>query len=283
MSYIAVMDRRSSVRTYSDELPGSEVFSKIKKIVTAQRRGPFGNSYSFILMDTRAEDAEEIERMSSYGFIKGARFYFGGYSDPDDISVIDYGYCFQEAILELTSLGLGTCWLGGTFDRSYIAMMISLPERKIIPAVSPIGLARNNSTVTDKIVRFFVRASKRKPQDQLFFSHSETNVLIPFFSDKTDPVLKQILESVRLAPSASNKQPWRIVIQAENIHLYWDFDKKYNSGIKGFNIQALDMGIAVCHFQKAAIELNYPVEIIENDPLLSITGWKYVLSWNIAS
>ena len=43
------------------------------------------------------------------------------------------------------------------------------------------------------------------------------------------------------------------------------------------------MGIAVCHFQKAAIELNYPVEIIENDPLLSITGWKYVLSWNIAS
>lgn len=217
--------------------------------------------------------------MTSYGIVKGASLYFGGYSDPDDKSLFDFGYCFQEALLELTSLDLGTCWLGGTFGRGYIARALSLPEGKVIPAISPIGISLKKRTATDKLVRFLAKSEKRKPHDQLFFSHSAKEGLKPLEMNDEKNQLDKILESIRFAPSASNKQPWRIIIQNETIHLYWDFDEKYNSMSKRMNIQALDMGIALCHLMKSSEDLQVNGSFSEADPLLDNVIWKYVASW----
>ena len=74
MSHIAVMNRRSSVRTYSEELLDNDILEKTNKVISKERKGPFGNVFSFTLIDTKSEHAQEIGKMTSYGFIKGARY-----------------------------------------------------------------------------------------------------------------------------------------------------------------------------------------------------------------
>jgi len=249
---------------------------KISAIVSKERKGPFGSSHTLSLIDTKDKNLEELGKMTSYGVIKGASLYFGGYSAPDDESIIDYGYCFQEALLELTALKLGTCWLGGTFGRGFFAKALSLPEERVIPAISPIGFSLDKRVFADKLVRFLAKSSKRKSPDQLFFSHSTAERLTSFNTDKAGDQLITVLNALRSAPSASNKQPWRLIIGNGFMHLYWDFDTKYNGAMKSFNIQALDMGIALFHIIKSAEEVKLNKSLTFSDPLLNNVPWKYV-------
>ena len=56
---------------------------------------------------------------------------------------------------------------------------------------------------------------------------------------------------MRLAPSATNKQPWRILRDAaQNIfHFYLSRTFGYNLLRKNISIQDVDLGIALCHFE----------------------------------
>ncbi|MBN1979978.1 MAG: hypothetical protein JW795_00495, partial [Chitinivibrionales bacterium] len=64
----------------------------------------------------------------------------------------------------------------------------------------------------------------------------------------------QVLEMVRLAPSAANKQPWRVIKQEHLFHFCLDHSKMYRLIFKHFDIQRLDIGIALCHFELTARE-----------------------------
>ena len=161
MSFIKIMDRRISVRSFSTEIPGEEQLAQIKRIVERKRKGPFGNNVSLRLMDAKDKNIEDMGKMTSYGVLKDARFFFGGYSTGDDRSIIDFGYCFENVLLDLTALDLGTCWMGGTFGRSFFANILSLPEGQVIPAISPVGISLDKRAVADKLTRFFAGSNSR--------------------------------------------------------------------------------------------------------------------------
>jgi putative nitroreductase len=281
LSNIKIMNNRTSVRSFSKDILPADLLGKIIAIITKERKGPFGSKPKLSLIDINDKNPDDIGKMTSYGVVKGADLYFGGYSDPDDKSIIDFGFCFQEALLELTALGLGTCWLGGTFGRGFIAKALCLPEGKVIPAISPVGISLKKRTIIDKLVRMIAKSAKRKPHEQLFFSHSQAEGLKSLILGEEKKPVVEVLEAVRLAPSASNKQPWRMIVQEGLIHLYWDIDEKYNSVFKSFKIQALDMGIALCHLVKSSEELNINGSISEKDPLLENVPWKYIASLKI--
>ena len=276
------MENRTSVRTYSEELPEGELLGRIQRILSKDRKGPFGNRYSMTLMDMDDEKNLELGKMTSYGMIKGARFYFGGFADGDDRAIIDYGYCFEEVVLELTAEGLGTCWMGGTFSRGFMAKMLSLPEGKVIPGISPFGFPVDKRRPTEKLTRFLAGSKKRKAHNKLFFNQGGGDQLEPVITDELRSPVDEIFEAVRFAPSASNKQPWRIIIQDEYYHFYIDYNKTYNGMMKGFNIQALDGGIALCHFTKAAEELRFKGKLSYADPKFENIKWSYLLSWKVS-
>jgi hypothetical protein len=52
---------------------------------------------------------------------------------------------------------------------------------------------------------------------------------------------------VRWAPSAVNKQPWRVIVTDNGCHFYEKRDRGY-SGEKTGDLQKIDVGIALCHF-----------------------------------
>ncbi|MBN2658079.1 MAG: nitroreductase family protein [Spirochaetales bacterium] len=279
MSILDAMDRRTSVRTYKEELPVSSTMERVEKIVAKERKGPFGNRCSFTLIRVNDETREEIGKLASYGMIKNAPLYFGGFSENEERALIDYGYCFEEAVLELTALGLGTCWLGGTFSRGKVARILDLPEGKIIPAISPIGLSGEKMSFTERVSRFVAGSKNRKPHNKILFSWGAEGQPLPEELINYPAPVDEIIEAVRFAPSASNKQPWRIVRQGDLHHLYCEFDKNYLRLFRQFKIQLLDMGIALCHLLKASEELRWRGKFSYSDPHLENEDWTYILSW----
>lgn len=278
MNNIESINSRTSIRTYNNENLTKDNISGIKNILYKERFGPFGSKVTFSLLDVSDEKLQALGKMNSYGIIKGTNLYIASYCKPNDKDIIDYGFCFEEVILELNILGLSTCWLGGTFGRSFISDALSLPSGCVVPGISPTGISAEKKSFTDKLVRFIAKASKRKDYDELFFNVSDTKTLIPVDESKIDKELKIILDGIRIAPSASNKQPWRVVIFNRTLHLYWDKDEKYNSAIKGFNIQALDMGIAICHIIKILNELEINNKIFQSDEKFETEEWIYITS-----
>jgi hypothetical protein len=127
----------------------------------------------------------------------------------------------------------------------------------------------------DRVVAAGAGARTRKPFESLFF---EKDFATPMGAQGA---LRECLEMVRIAPSASNKQPWRVVRQGDAVHFYMAEDKGYaGNRMLGFTIQRVDMGIAACHFDMTAKALGLPGGIAVSDPKLPVPeGWKYSYSW----
>ncbi len=63
------------------------------------------------------------------------------------------------------------------------------------------------------------------------------------------------LEMVRRAPSSTNKQPWRILRDEGAFHFYLQRSPGYQMMTSAADLQRIDMGIAMCHFEMTAREL----------------------------
>ena len=92
----------------------------------------------------------------------------------------------------------------------------------------------------------------------------------------------------RLAPSASNKQPWRLLRVGDCWHFYLQRTAGYGQGgLAGLvvhgDLQRVDMGIAMCHFALAAHQLGLAGEWVVQKPGngLEAVPWEYVVSWKM--
>jgi len=84
---------------------------------------------------------------------------------------------------------------------------------------------------------------------------------------------------VRRAPSASNRQPWRIVRDGNNFHFYICRNKGYGK-LFNYDIQKLDVGIAMCHFDLTALESGIQGKWTEMNPGLTCgRGMDYLTSY----
>jgi hypothetical protein len=250
--------------------------------------GPLGNPCRFSLLAATQEDRAALKGLGTYGFIKGATAFVLGAVRPGPGDMEDYGYCLERAVLEATDLGLGTCWLGGTFTKSSFARRIDAQPDEVIPAVVAAGYPKEDSR--KHWMRRGVGADRRLPSSQLFF---EGGPGTPWEAARSadiagDPAVSfaDLLETVRWAPSASNKQPWRLVHSGGNWHFYLERTPGYGRGLLGSrfvraDLQRVDMGIAMCHFELAAREAGPGGRWVVERPALDVApaGWEYTASW----
>jgi len=162
-----IIKKRNSVRTYSDQPISSELKTKISAYMD-QLTNPFGPLVHFMLLES--DTALNSANLGTYGVIKGAKEYFGATVQEGEYALEALGYEIEHLILFLTSLGLGTCWLGGTFKRREFAKAMSVREGTLFPAISPIGYAAEKKSKMDSLVRFIAKGDKRKPWEELFFN-----------------------------------------------------------------------------------------------------------------
>lgn len=270
----AILDRKS-VRTYEKVALKENDVHLIGEIIREIEplQGPFGHRIRYFFYNYATFIEEEAKKIGTYGFIKNAPAFVGGVIENTFQAIVDYGYLFENFILKATANGLGTVWLGGTFDRS--AFSSYTKHNEIIPAITPVGYEANKRFF-EKAIRYVSKANSRKPFQDMFFMKDRNHSIQ---HDDLEEWMKCTLEYVQVGPSASNKQPWRIIIDQGNVHFYLEKTSNYAT-MMPFDMQALDLGIAICHFEQGLIQYKKQYEF-KQYPEIAQNGWIYILSISI--
>ena len=277
---IEIIRERTSRRTYSGQPLEEDVREKVVKLLkNLDLKNPFSKyagKARFELVSIPEFDSKEKKKLGTYGFIKGAQDFIVGAIEKSQYSREHYGYLMENIILVATDMSLGTCWLGGFFNRSLFASKINCTSDEIVPAITPVGYPAQR-TVREKIIRSFAKADKRLPWDQLFF---EGNLTVSITEEQAGEYSK-LLEMIRLGPSAGNKQPWRI-IKAPNKNFFHFYTINHKDGrfLRYSKFRPLDIGIAVSHFDLTAKELGIKGNwIFENPQIPGAEDLLYKITW----
>lgn len=258
---------RRSVRTYSGEPLREEDRKKLEEYVKTIKN-PFGVSIEFRFLDAK-----------QYGLtspvVVGADTYVAAKSERVPNLEIAFGYDFEQLVLYAQSIGIGTVWMAATFNRAVFEKAIELKDTEVMPAVTPIGYAAKKMSFKESLMRKGVKADARLPFETLFFKGTFSNPLMQSEAGR----FGDALEMVRLAPSAVNKQPWRVVVCGNMVHFYEK--KAKNMSKKDFvDIQKVDVGIALLHFELIMKEKNTEGGFVVNDPNLEKEAdVEYIISY----
>ena len=268
---------RVSTRTYQKRILSTIEIQQIRLVLDKYKdfKGPFGNSFIFTLI-MNEKKLFGIRKIGTYGVLKNVTAFVWGASTGTKESTIDYGYVFEHLILEFTKLGFDTCWLGVTFNRKEFNK--ELKNNTIIPAVTSIGHRANKRSIIEKTVRLAAKSNKRLDFDELFKQYNNDE---PIIMNIEDPIYN-CLDLVRRGPSATNKQPWRIYTAEDVVHFYLFRTHKYDDSSSGYDVQDLDIGIALSHFEIGMKYFNMKYEYFVEDSPLVKENYEYIISIKIS-
>lgn len=226
--YDAITDRVSRRRFTGDSIDPDRA-ERLRRFCAEFR--PFETTRT-VFVQNAPEDVF-IGFVGSYGRVEGAPSVavFVGPRSSD----LELGYLGEAFVLEATRLGLGTCWLAGSFSRKTAASLVTLAPGERVPAVTPVGIVEPTFSSGERSLRTIVRASSRKPLE----------TIAPNAGPESWPEWAlTALEAARLAPSGSNRQPWRFRMDGEQLVLYRTKRPYWTT--------QLDLGIAMLHAQLGA-------------------------------
>jgi len=264
---------RYSVRTYNEVSLSEDDRARILSYADTSQN-PFGVPVTFRFLEKK--DELSSEKLGTYGVIKGTKLYIGATVPEGKFALEALGYEFERLILYATSLGFGTCWLAGTFNRTGFASAMGVKAHELFPAVSAIGYSADKKSMTESIFRMTLRSDHRKPWDQIFY---DNNFETPM-SKESAGKYSEPLEMARLSPSATNKQPWRVVRSNQIYHFYEDKTPGYSDKLS-FDLQMVDVGISACHFVLTAQEMGLTGNIVnrEDSSIAKPQNIHYRFSW----
>jgi nitroreductase len=268
---------RISIRTYTNVPIETNILEKLETFFRSNTVGPFGNEVRFQIIDATTAEKNELKKFGTYGLISGMKFFIAGAVKNGHHAMEDFGFCMEKNILFATSLGLGTVWLGGFLNRHTFADKINLVDNEVIPAVTPIGYSSVKRSIIDRVITGIVKARKRKAFEEIFF---DDNIDNPLYGKDCGKYF-EALEAVRIGPSASNKQPWRIVRDKTHstFHFFLNENPAYNRAFKEIKIQHIDMGIAMSHFELICREQNIKGKWVQETVSFDYQKYQYITTW----
>ncbi len=274
-----IIKERKSCRSFREEALNAEERNALETFLKGDSTGPFGSKARFQLVAAESGDGAVLKGLGTYGMIKKPQAFVIGAVGEGERSLEDYGYLMERIILFSTDQGLGSCWLGGTFRKSRFAARMNLSPGETVPAVAVLGYPASR-TGLDSLARRVASSDRRKPWEHLFFLGNEE---VPLSREAAGPYAGP-LEMLRLAPSASNHQPWRIFKDKEgdiyHFHLRRSNSYTINLKIMGLaDLQRVDMGIAMCHFELAAQEAGLKGGWVRREPASAGLKDLYIASW----
>ena len=226
MNLNEAIEARYSRRNYLPTSLDPEVAAQLQQLI-ARYSQDAGARIELVLDNGTA--FEGLRR--NYGMFKGVRHYLGLIHEKDDAASAErLGYYGELLVLHAVTLGLGTCWVSGTFDRK--ACPFSLSGSETILSTVVLGNVEQGESSKEKFIRNRV-SRKRKPIEEMLSADTAA----------PDWLLSG-MRAVQLAPSASNRQP--VLFSYEAGHLSAGTAHGQSTSY------ALDLGIAKCNFEIGA-------------------------------
>jgi len=170
------------------------------------------------------------------------------FSDGSDDALLNVGFMYQQLDLYAQSRGLGTCWVG----LGSLTAAEPVPEGMKLAVMMAIGVP---DAVPERTTADFKRKSMAEITDQL--------------DDR--------LEALRLAPSATNSQPWFVTHAGDTLHIWREELGLIKQRTLG-RMNKIDMGIGLCHLYVTHPD-TFRFRREENPPALA--GEIYIGSVNL--
>ncbi len=161
---------------------------------------------------------------TTYGMFSNVRsmLLLKGMADMPDLKE-KIGYYGEDLALFLTGMGLGTCWVGGTYDKEALDVR---PDEELV-CVLLVGKVKKAS-VKEKLLRSTLRGKVKSMQERMI-------------ADRPLPQwVRDGMQAVLLAPSARNSQ--KTIFHFENGQISAQIEDDYRFDL-------VDLGIAKKHFE----------------------------------
>jgi hypothetical protein len=254
---VAAIRERHSVRNFLGPLSpeGQSVVTQALTESLSLRR-PFG---------TNVDVADHPPGLGRLGIISNEAGWLLA-KVPTDVtdtsrSFVDLGFILHEAVIRLAQRGIATV-VNGAFNTGVAER--STPGFKVVLAVA-YGEDAGHPGLVSRLFSWVSGSRTRFPFDRLFFNGERG---VPFHEDEC----AGLLEIVRLGPSALNKQPWRLVIIGEAVHVF-------NAGSQSFTW--FDIGIALSGIHLFAVTNGSEGQLefaAVGDPPACPLGGTYVIT-----
>lgn len=213
---------RTSCRSYLKDPIESEILESLKEKIEAV------NAESQLTISWLEDGRAAMEGGKSYGLFKGVRSMLA-VKGPSELPHLreKAGYYGQKLVLEAAILGLGTCWVGGTFDKS----ALKIPDNEELVCVITVGNTADKPTLKDRFIRGIIRRNT-KTVDQLITSD------VPLSKE-----ISEAMELVQRAPTARNQQKVTFKLEKGKITAHVPDD---------YTFDLVDLGICKLHFECGA-------------------------------
>ena len=267
-NFLELAKSRRSVRTFEKEKLDDSVILELKQF-SDSITNPYGIPVRFVFLDKDDNDL-------SSPVLAGEKTYVSAVVKKGEHAEEAYGYAFEALLMHAHEKGLGTVWIGGTMPRDKFETATGLAANDVMPCMSPLGKVAKKMSVKETLMRKGVKADSRKNFGELFF---EDDFNTPMTEVKAMSLgVEDALESVRVAPSAVNKQPWRIVVKGNEAHFYVRHDKGFMT--PDYDLQKIDVGIALYHFDQVMTEEGKKLTIgFDNPGITTPSDVDYVATY----
>ncbi len=230
--WIKACDKRVSRRTYNNKnIEDSKITSIIDLINEINR----DNSLNIQFVRDGKHSLSGFK--ASYGMISGAKSFVALVANKN---IEDYkvrlGYFGEMIVLEAVSLGLSTCWIGGTYNKKECEGLININDNEELVCVISLGYSDENLSIKENLVKRVTK--KEKTINEMLVSSDEE---IPGW------VLNGVKYALN-APSALNKKP-----------IIYEYDGGKTEAIiskSNYGYEEVDLGISMLHFKLGIIDAN---------------------------
>lgn len=230
MNLKRAIEKRESRRTYINMPVAPIILEKLQNAAWEC------NKSGKLNIQIITEDGEAFEQFKkSYGLLSGVKNYIALAGKKEDPNLDEkLGYFGESLVLLATSLGLGTCWVGGTYDKA--KCKCELKDDEELKCVIAFGNTKEKNTVKENVIKKLAKRKTKDIKDMIVSSGNPPNWVI------------DAMKYVVMAPSAMNRQP---------VTFYYS-EGLISAKVKDVStLQLIDLGIAKLHFEIGASNGNW--------------------------
>lgn len=225
---LGLLKQRHAVRSYTSEPLPKDAVNKLRAEISMTNSHESGLRFQLVF-----DDPEPLAGWSrGYGVFSNPRNFMVAVVDKAAADVWERaGYFAERFAIKAVSLGLGTCFVSGTFDRDKIPAQLRAGET--IAFIVLFGCPAEKTRPVGKLMAKIAHIKSMKAED--FFE--PRSQLAEAGASHHD--LRDGLEAVACAPSAMNRRPVRLYTDERNqVRAKVDGDKRdllIDLGIAKFN------------------------------------------------
>lgn len=228
------LETRVSRRSYTSEPIPPEAVSRLNEIICGANAHP--NARLHFQLVTGAVKAFS-SFFKTYGLFSGVHSYIivaGPKDDPKAQQLL--GYYGELLILTAHSMGLSSCWVGATYDKSQVSVPVNAGEK--LYCLITLGYAKEKHSMGERLAQSVMHRQSHTPEQ--IMEYSGPGQAPRWFMDGISAVLK--------APSARNKLPVRFSLKRGCVAAW---------AVPNGGYENIDLGIAKLHFELGADYIFY--------------------------